>query len=184
MRMGQPSSADLAARCAAIELLAVDVDGVLTDGVILVDDHGVESKHFHVRDGVAYSLWHRAGKRSAILSGRRAEVVERRAAELEIAHVAQGLAEKGEPFRALLNQLGLEPRQVCFVGDDLADLPVLRAVGLAACPADAVAEVRDSVHLVTDAIGGHGAIREVVEVILKAQGLWHGLCRSYFMPVV
>ena len=107
--MGQPSSADLAARCAAIELLAVDVDGVLTDGVIVVDDRGVESKHFHVRDGLAYSLWHRAGKRSAILSGRWAEVVDRRAAELKIAHVAQGLAEKGEPLRALLAELGLEP---------------------------------------------------------------------------
>src|SRR5208337_728779 len=92
MRMGQPSSADLAARCAAIELLAVDVDGVLTDGVIVVDDRGVESKHFHVRDGLAYALWHRAGKCSSILSGRRAEVVDRRAAELKIAHVAQGLA--------------------------------------------------------------------------------------------
>jgi 3-deoxy-D-manno-octulosonate 8-phosphate phosphatase (KDO 8-P phosphatase) len=182
--MGQASSADLAARCAAIELLAVDVDGVLTDGAIVVNDQGVESKHFHVRDGLAYSLWHRAGKRSAILSGRRAEVVERRAAELEIAHVAQGLAEKGEPFRALLAELGLEPRQVCFVGDDLVDLPVLRAVGLAACPADAVAEVRDCVHLITSAAGGRGAVREVVEVILKVQGLWHGLCTAYTVPAV
>jgi 3-deoxy-D-manno-octulosonate 8-phosphate phosphatase (KDO 8-P phosphatase) len=184
MRMGQPSSADLAARCAAIELLAVDVDGVLTDGVIVVDDRGVESKHFHVRDGLAYSLWHRAGKCSAILSGRRADVVDRRAAELKIAHVAQGLAEKGEPLRALLAELGLEPRQVCFVGDDLVDLPVLRAVGLAACPADAVVEVRDSVHLVTTAAGGRGAVREVVEVILKLQGLWHGLCETYTAPAV
>ncbi len=182
--MGQPSSADLAARCAAIELLAVDVDGVLTDGIIVVDDRGVESKHFHVRDGVAYSLWHRAGKRSSILSGRRAEVVDRRAAELKIAHVAQGLAEKAQPLRALLAELGLEPRQVCFVGDDLVDLPVLRAVGLAACPADAVAEVRDSVHLVTTAAGGRGAVREVIEVILKAQGLWHGLCDSYHEPAI
>jgi len=182
--MGQASSADLAARCAAIELLAVDVDGVLTDGAIVVNDQGVESKHFHVRDGLAYSLWHRAGKRSAILSGRRAEVVDRRAAELEITHVAQGLAEKGEPFRALLTELGLEPRQVCFVGDDLVDLPVLRAVGLAACPADAVAEVRDAVHLITSAAGGRGAVREVVEVILKVQGLWHGLCGAYTVPAV
>ena len=127
--MGQPSSADLAARCAGIELLAVDVDGVLTDGAIVIDDRGVESKNFHVRDGLAYSLWHRAGKVSAILSGRRAEVVERRAAELKIGHVAQGLAEKGERFRMLLDQLGLEPRQACFVGDDLVDLPVLRDRG-------------------------------------------------------
>jgi 3-deoxy-D-manno-octulosonate 8-phosphate phosphatase (KDO 8-P phosphatase) len=184
MRMGQPSSADLAARCAAIELLAVDVDGVLTDGIIVVDDRGVESKHFHVRDGLAYALWHRAGKCSSILSGRRAVAVDRRAAELKIAHVAQGLAEKGEPLRALINDLGLEPRQVCFVGDDLVDLPVLRAVGLAACPADAVVEVRDSVHLVTSVAGGQGAVREIVEVILKAQGLWHGLCSVFSVPAI
>ena len=169
-------------RCRPIELLVVDVDGVLTDGVIVVDDRGVESKHFHVRDGLAYSLWHRAGKRSAILSGRRAEVVDRRAAELKIAHVFQGLAEKGAPFRALLAELGLRPRQVCFVGDDLVDLPVLQSAGLAACPADAVAEVRDAAHLVTAAAGGRGAIREVVEVILKAQGLWHDLCGPYHVP--
>src|SRR6478672_2212007 len=171
--MGQPPSADLAARCEAIELLAVDVDGVLTDGVIVVDDLGVESKHFHVRDGLAYSLWHRAGKRSAILSGRKAEVVRRRAAELKIAHVAQGLDEKGEAFRTLLTELGLKPSQVCFVGDDLVDLPLLRSAGLAACPSDAVAEVREHAHLITAAAGGRGSVREVVEVILKAQGLWH-----------
>jgi 3-deoxy-D-manno-octulosonate 8-phosphate phosphatase (KDO 8-P phosphatase) len=180
--MGQPSSADLSARCAGIELLAVDVDGVLTDGAIVIDDRGVESKNFHVRDGMAYSLWHRAGKVSAILSGRRAEVVLRRAAELQISHVSQGLAEKEEPFRGLLDQLGLAPRQVCYIGDDLVDLPVLRAVGLAACPADAVAEVREAAHLVTGAPGGRGTVREVVEVILKAQGLWHGLCGPYVMP--
>jgi 3-deoxy-D-manno-octulosonate 8-phosphate phosphatase (KDO 8-P phosphatase) len=182
--MGQPSSADLATRCAAIELLAVDVDGVLTDGAIVIDDQGVESKHFHVRDGLAYSLWHRAGKLSAILSGRKAEVVRRRAAELRITHVAQGLDEKGEAFRTLLAELGLKPHQVCFVGDDLVDLPVLRSVGLAACPADAVAEVREHAHLITAAPGGQGAVREVVEVILKAQGLWHGLCSSFYVPAV
>ncbi len=182
--MGQHAMADLAARCAAIELLAVDVDGVLTDGVIAIDDRGVESKHFHVRDGLGYALWHCAGKRSAILSGRRAEVVDRRAAELKIAHVAQGLTEKAGPLRALLAELGLEPRQVAFVGDDLIDLPVLRTVGLAACPADAVDEVRDAVQLVTRDAGGRGAVREVIEVILKGQGLWHGLCSNYLVPAI
>jgi 3-deoxy-D-manno-octulosonate 8-phosphate phosphatase (KDO 8-P phosphatase) len=180
--MAQPVSADLAARCAAIELLVADVDGVLTDGAIVVDDHGVESKHFFVRDGLAYSLWHRAGKRSAILSGREAEVVARRTAELQIGYLVQGLAEKAEPFRGLMAELGLEARQVCYVGDDLVDIPVLRAVGLAACPSDAVAEVKGAVHLVTTAMGGRGVIREVVELILKAQGLWHSLCDSYHMP--
>lgn len=182
--MGEPSPGDLAARCAAIELLAVDVDGVLTDGSIVVNDQGVESKHFHVRDGLGYALWHRAGKRSAILSGRRAEVVERRAAELKIHVVAQGLGEKGSAFEQLLLRFGLEPRQACFVGDDLIDLPVLRAAGLAAAPADAVPEVREAAHLVTAAPGGRGAVREVVEAILKAQGLWHGLCEPYGTPAM
>jgi 3-deoxy-D-manno-octulosonate 8-phosphate phosphatase (KDO 8-P phosphatase) len=182
--MGQRASSDLAARCAPIELLVVDVDGVLTDGAIIIDDRGVESKNFHVRDGLAYSLWHKAGKKSAILSGRKAEAVARRAADLQISHVAQGLADKGRPFLALLAELRLDARNACFVGDDLVDLPVLRAVGLAACPSDGVAEVRAAAHLVTDAIGGRGVIREVVEVILKAQGLWHNLCGSYHAPPV
>jgi 3-deoxy-D-manno-octulosonate 8-phosphate phosphatase (KDO 8-P phosphatase) len=182
--MGEKASAELAARCAPIELLVVDVDGVLTDGAIVIDDHGVESKHFHVRDGLAYSLWHKAGKHSAILSGRKADVVARRAGELKIEHVAQGLADKGKPFAALLAELGFDARQACFVGDDLVDLPALRSAGLAACPSDAVSEVRDAAHLITGTIGGRGVIREVVEVILKAQGLWHGLCGSFHAPPI
>jgi 3-deoxy-D-manno-octulosonate 8-phosphate phosphatase (KDO 8-P phosphatase) len=164
--------AELAERCQPIELLIVDVDGVLTDGVIAVDDRGQEVKHFHVRDGLAFALWHRAGKRSAILSGRRTAAVDHRAAELKIPHVIQGVAEKVGPFRALLDDLGLAPRQTCFIGDDLPDLPVLRAVGLAACPSDAAEEVRLAAHLVAHTAGGRGAVREVVEVILKSQGKW------------
>ena len=132
-----PVDDDLAARCGAIELLVVDVDGVLTDGVIAIDDRGVETKHFHVRDGTALVLWSDLGKRSAILSGRSSAAVHYRAAELGIAPVIQGAADKGGAFRALIADLGFEARQVCYVGDDLPDLPVLGAVGLAACPADA-----------------------------------------------
>lgn len=166
---------DLAARCAAIELLLVDVDGVLTDGTIAIDDRGAETKHFHVRDGSALVLWRGLGRPAAILSGRRAEAVEHRARELGIAPVIQGASDKAGPFRGLLRDLGLEPRQVCYVGDDLADLPVLLAAGLAACPSDAAAEVRAAAHLVLGAPGGRGAVREVVEVILKHQGLWGDL---------
>lgn len=183
--MPDPSTnqaAELAARCGPIELLLVDVDGVLTDGVIALDDRGVETKHFHVRDGSAISLWRRAGKRAAILSGRRAEAVDRRAAELGIAPVIQGAADKGPPFRALLAELGLESRQVCYVGDDLPDLPVLASVGLAACPADAAIEVRGAAHLVTRANGGRGAVREVVETVLKHQGGWDRLVSGYAQP--
>ncbi|WP_165247241.1 KdsC family phosphatase [Paludisphaera soli] len=175
-------AADLEARCAAIRILAVDVDGVLTDGRIIVDDEGVESKNFHVRDGLGFALWHKVGKGSAILSGRRAKVVERRAAELKIQRVVQGLDDKAAAFRALLEETGATAEQVCYVGDDLIDLPVLRAVGLAACPADAVEEVREAAHLTTLAAGGNGVIREVVEVVLKAQGLWHGACGCYLAP--
>ena len=165
--------AELAERCQPIELLIVDVNGVLTDGVIAVDDRGREIEALpRARRAGAIALWHRAGKRSAILSGRSAAAVDRRAAELGIAHVIQGVVEKGGAFRALIDQLGLTPRQVCFIGDDLPDLPVLQAVGLAACPADAVDEVRDAAHLVTHAPGGRGAVREVVEVIMRSQGKW------------
>lgn len=173
---------ELAARCAPIELLLMDVDGVLTEGVICVDDRGVESKNFFVRDGSAIALWRRAGRRAAILSGRRAPLVDRRAAELGIAPVVQGASDKAEAFRRLLTDLGLEPRQVCFVGDDLPDLPVLLSAGLAACPADAAPEVREAAHVVATAPGGRGAVREVVELILGRQGRWDDLVASFRRP--
>ncbi len=178
--MNLETQANLAARCRPIELLVADVDGVLTDGVITLDSDGIETKHFHVRDGMAYALWHKAGKHAAILSGRSAPAVAHRAAELKIAHVLQGHEQKAAPLRILIERLGLAPEQVCFVGDDLADLPALSAVGLAACPADAVAEVKDAADLITQAPGGRGAIREVVELILKSQGTWSGLIETHF----
>jgi 3-deoxy-D-manno-octulosonate 8-phosphate phosphatase (KDO 8-P phosphatase) len=180
--MSPISPADLAERCQPIELLVTDVDGVLTDGSIVLDDHGVETKHFHVRDGLAFSLWHKAGKHSAILSGRRSAAVDVRAADLRIAHVLQGHEQKEAPLRILIQQLGLSPSQVCYVGDDLPDLPPFLAVGLAACPADAATEVKDAAHLVTRAQGGKGTIREIVEFILKTQGRWNNLIPPDISP--
>lgn len=179
-----PIPEDLKARCARIELLILDVDGVLTDGRIVVNDQGVETKHFHVRDGLGLNLWRRAGRRSAIISGRSAEVVARRAAELKIDRLYQGIDDKGAAIGELLEDLDLEPSRACFVGDDLNDLPALRAVGLAACPADAVVEVRRAAHLTTRAAGGRGAVREVVETIMKAQGLWRAACERYGPPAM
>lgn len=174
--------AELVARCEAVELLAVDVDGVLTDGGIVIDDRGVESKHFFVRDGLGLALWRRAGKRSAIISGRSAEVVARRAAELKIDRVAQGIDDKAAAVMALREAFGLAAAQVCYIGDDLIDLPAMGVVGLAACPADAVVEVRRAAHLVARSAGGRGVVREVIEVVMKAQGLWHAACERYRVP--
>lgn len=163
---------ELKQRCASITMLLLDVDGVLTDGVIGLNDRGIESRHFHVRDGIAIGLWRKAGGRSGVLSGRSAAVVSRRAAELRMRPVYQGIQDKGACFEHLLIQLELDASQVCFMGDDIVDLPVLRRAGLAACPSDAVEEVRAASHVTTEAAGGRGAVRELVELLLKQQGRW------------
>jgi len=165
----------LAERCAPIELLVVDVDGVLTDGSIVYTDNGVEVKAFHVRDGSGLKLWRLAGKSAALISGRTSRAVEVRAAELGIAPVVQGAANKLPAFRKLLSGAGWRPQQVCYLGDDLPDLPLLRECGLAAAVADACVEVRAAAHYMTRAPGGRGAVREVVELILRCQGSWQGL---------
>lgn len=169
------SDADLSSYASRIELLLLDVDGVLTDGVISLNDQGVETKHFHVRDGAGISLWRRASCRVAILSGRQSEAVTIRAVELGITPVIQGAAAKLEPFEHLLRESNLNANQVAYVGDDLPDLPILKRVGLAACPADAAAEVREVCHFVSSLRGGHGVVREVIEWMLKARGIWPDL---------
>jgi 3-deoxy-D-manno-octulosonate 8-phosphate phosphatase (KDO 8-P phosphatase) len=169
---GGPALAD---RCRSIELLVLDVDGVLTDGAIAIDDQGVELKHFYVRDGSGIALWRKAGKRVAILSGRRAACVDLRAAELGIAPVIQGVSCKAGPFRELVRDFGLEPRQVGYMGDDLPDLPVFALAGLAACPSDAVPEVRTAAHWVASAPGGRGAVRDLIQLLLQHQSAWDGL---------
>ena len=162
----------LAERLAPIRLLVLDVDGVLTDGLIILDDHGVESKHFHVRDGAAIAIWNKQGRRTAILSGRSARCVDLRAAELGIEPVVQGSSDKGEAIRLMLANLDLDLAQVGFIGDDLADLPALEIVGYAACPSDAAPEVQAVADHVTGAPGGRGAVREVIEILMKAQKIW------------
>jgi 3-deoxy-D-manno-octulosonate 8-phosphate phosphatase (KDO 8-P phosphatase) len=169
----------LAARCAAIELLVLDVDGVLSDGSILVDDAGVETKRFHVRDGAGIAYWKRLGKRVAIISGRRCAAVDHRAAEMGIARVYQGRLDKLPALRELLALEGLQIEQACVVGDDLADIPPMQAAGLAVAVADASPEVREAAHHVTDLPGGRGAVREVIELVLRAQGRWAEIVSQY-----
>jgi len=161
-----------AERFARIRLLLLDVDGVLTDGRIVYTDVGQEIKSFHVRDGSGLKYWQRGGGRVAILSGRSSPAVVRRAAELAIDPVVQGADEKLPALGRILTETGLRPEQVCAVGDDLPDLPVLTRCGLAAAVADAAPEVRAVAHFVTTAPGGRGAVREVVEWLMRAQGTW------------
>jgi 3-deoxy-D-manno-octulosonate 8-phosphate phosphatase (KDO 8-P phosphatase) len=166
-------------RCRAIELLILDVDGVLTAGGITYADDGKESKTFNVRDGAGLKIWEYLGKRSAIISGRSSKVVEIRAAEVGVATVIQGAIHKMPAYRQLLKETGLRPDQVCFVGDDAPDLPILRNCGLAVAPADACPDVLQAVHLVTMKRGGEGAVREVIELILRCQGLWQKLLEDW-----
>jgi 3-deoxy-D-manno-octulosonate 8-phosphate phosphatase (KDO 8-P phosphatase) len=172
-------TSDLPARAVAIELLLLDVDGVLTDGSVVYADDGTELKRFHVRDGSGLKLWHAAGKRSAIVSGRKSAAVERRASELGIRPVLQGRDDKLAALAEVLAETGLAPEQVCAVGDDLPDLPVLRRCGLAVAVADGCPEVREACHYATIAAGGRGAVREAIEWLLKAQGRWAELTARY-----
>jgi 3-deoxy-D-manno-octulosonate 8-phosphate phosphatase (KDO 8-P phosphatase) len=157
-------------RAARIDLLLLDVDGVLTDGSIVYTDGGEELKRFHVRDGSGLKLWRAAGKRAAIVSGRSSPAVDRRAAELGVAPVLQGRDDKLAALGEVLAGLRLTADRVCAVGDDLPDLPVMRACGLAVAVADACEEVRAAADLTTITPGGRGAVREAVEWLLKLQG--------------
>lgn len=159
-------------RCERIRMLVIDVDGVLTDGSIIYSERGEEIKAFHVRDGSGLKIWTGLGMKAAILSGRKSEIVIRRAKELGISAVVQGAENKLEGWKRLLMENQIPPEQAAYVGDDLADLPVLKQSGLAVAVADACEEVRAAAHYVTDLPGGRGAVREAVELILKAQNRW------------
>ncbi len=166
-------------RCQPVELILADVDGVLTDGRVVINNQGVETKEFHIRDGMGIRLWQRAGYRFGLVTSRSSQVVKMRAAELEIGLVRQGASDKLATVLEILRELDLTPMQACYIGDDLPDLPVVRAVGLGVAVADACAELRQSAHYVTTVPGGAGAVREVVEMILKAQGRWEDVIQPY-----
>jgi 3-deoxy-D-manno-octulosonate 8-phosphate phosphatase (KDO 8-P phosphatase) len=160
------------ARARVIRLVLLDVDGVLTDGRFLLMADGTDGRFFHTRDGHAIRMGQRAGLQFAILSGRRSRAVTLRAEELDLVDVLQGVSDKGAAFGQLLERLALQENEVCYMGDDVVDLPVLRRAGLAVVPADGTPEAAEAAHWVTSLPGGHGAVRETVELLLKAQGLW------------
>ena len=162
-----------------VKLLILDVDGVLTDGRIVIDDRGVETKCFDVRDGHGIKLLRRANIEVAIITGRQSQVVSHRARELGIDSVYQNIHDKLEVYEAILKEKGLKDGEVSFVGDDIVDLPLLRRVGFSAVVADGIEELKPYADYVSKNRGGRGAVREISELILKAQGKWPALMERY-----
>lgn len=166
-------------RIVPIQLILCDVDGVLTDGRISFDNQGIETKSFHVRDGMAIKLWQTAGSKFGLLTARSSHIVKVRAAELGVDLVRQGFSDKLPVAQQIMQEHDLKPEQVCYVGDDLTDLQLIGNVGLGVAVADAVAEVRAAAHHTTKSNGGSGAVRELIETILKTQNRWADVIRNY-----
>ncbi len=156
-----------------IELLILDVDGILTDGRIVYDARGDQIQSFHVRDGFGIKLLHKAGVKTAVLSARCSHALAVRCNELGIKHVMQGHSRKLQGYEELLRVFGLMDAQVAYMGDDWVDIPVLSRVGLAVTVPNSASQVKDYCHHVTLSAGGEGAVREVCELILKAKNCWH-----------
>lgn len=163
---------DIAEKAKNIKLLILDVDGVMTDGSILLDNNGNEYKRFHVRDGHGIRMLDKAGIKTAIITGRRSKVVDRRAQELGITDVHQGVFKKSEVYEGLLSKYGLKDKNVAFMGDDTVDIELFKRAGMTAAPADAEDDVKKIAGFISVRNGGRGAVREFINLILKSSGLW------------
>jgi 3-deoxy-D-manno-octulosonate 8-phosphate phosphatase (KDO 8-P phosphatase) len=166
-------------RARQVKLLVTDVDGVLTDGRMVLTERGDELKAFHTRDGVAVALAKRGGLKIAFVTGETSLLAKTRGDKLGVDAVVLGARRKGETLEDLCTQFGLSARAAAFVGDDLLDVPALQRAGLAIAVADAAHEVRAVAHVVTKARGGSGVLRECVELILKSQGRWRSTVAAY-----
>jgi 3-deoxy-D-manno-octulosonate 8-phosphate phosphatase (KDO 8-P phosphatase) len=162
-----------------VKLLILDVDGVLTDGSIIYNDRGEETKHFHVRDGHGIKMLKRAGIDCALITARSSDVVSHRAKDLGIELVYQGALDKVKAYEDILKKTRLAPHETAYVGDDVVDLAVLKRAGFSVAVSDAVEEVKKRVDYVTEMPGGGGAVREVVDLILKVKGLWDEVMARY-----
>jgi 3-deoxy-D-manno-octulosonate 8-phosphate phosphatase (KDO 8-P phosphatase) len=171
--------APLRRKARKIKLLLLDVDGVLTDGGIVIDERGLESKRFDVRDGQGITLLKRAGVEVGFVSGRSSGAVRQRAGDLGVKWVFQGIQNKAEIYQRIKKRTGLKDEQIAYAGDDMVDMPILRAVGLAITVPDGWPGIRPVVDYVTEAEGGRGAVREISELILTAQNLWKDLIDKY-----
>ena len=172
-------SSSVEQRARQIRLLLMDCDGVLTDGRIWIIDENEDQKAFHIRDGLGLELWHRAGLKSGIISGRSSTAVARRAKGLNISIVHLGQNDKLKAFEEILLETGVSKDEVAFIGDDLNDIPLMLNCGLAIAVSDASSETKVRAQYVTQASGGNGAVRETIELILKVQDKWEGLIADY-----
>jgi len=170
-------------KAARVRLFLMDVDGVLTDGGIILDGEGRETKRFHVRDGHGIKMLRRADVKAGIITGRSSAVVEIRARELGVEIVRQGATDKVSALRKILAEEGVSPEECAYVGDDIVDLPVFREVGFSAAPCDAEPYVLDAADYVSSRPGGMGAVREIIEFVMKAKGSWRDVTAKYFEAV-
>ena len=166
-------------RLVNIRLLLLDVDGVMTDGGIIYDGNGLETKVFNVKDGHGIKMLQRHGIEVGIITGRTSQVVAFRAKELGISLVYQGALKKLDSYDDVKRKTGFDDSQIAYVGDDVIDVQVMRRVAFAAAPADALPEARAAAHFVTSLSGGRGAVREVCDLILKGRGLWDEVTARY-----
>lgn len=162
-----------------IKLLLLDVDGVLTDGSIVYDDQGKEIKVFNVKDGLGIRLLMNTGIQVGIVTGRSSRALKYRCDNLNISHVFEGVKDKAAILDSIIEQTGLQPEQIAFIGDDLPDLPLMRKIGLPIAVSDAHEKVASEADMITEARGGRGAVREVCEHLLKSQGHWKGILEKY-----
>jgi len=167
------------ARARKIRLLVMDVDGVLTDGRMILSERGDELKSFHSHDGVAVALARRAGLRTAMITGESSPIAKARGSKLGVDSIVLSARRKGETLDALCAKHGLPPDAVAYIGDDLLDIPAMQRAGLAVAVADAAPPVKAAAHVVTRTAGGRGAVRECVELILRAQGRWRAIVAAY-----
>lgn len=164
-----------------IKLLAMDVDGVLTDGTITIGSDGTEFKTFNLLDGHGIKMWRRAGLKTALISGRESTVTKQRAKEMEIDFVYQPCQKKLDCFEKLLSDSKLEPKNIAYIGDDVLDIPLVKRAGFGIAVANAVDELKSCAHYITSRTGGSGAVREVVEYILRNTGQWAALMERYLV---
>jgi 3-deoxy-D-manno-octulosonate 8-phosphate phosphatase (KDO 8-P phosphatase) len=174
-----PENRLLMAKAEPIELLLLDVDGVLTDGSLIYTENGSEGKSFNTQDGLGIRLVQKGGVEVGIITARKSELVRKRAEELGMKYIMQGIGKKLDTFKEILKLSALKPYQVCYMGDDWIDLALLSRAGLAACPLNGVTEVKEVCHYVSSRTGGAGAVRDVCDLIIQAKGMHDRLLQQY-----